>query len=240
MNDGDKGARDMRGFRRLIVFVCFGVAVVSQSVPAASRDDVVRRLGDFQNFFLDFQAAPDRAVPNELLARCYGVIVMRQYRAGFIFGVKGGDGVIFMHDPTTGEWSAPAFIASGEGSFGFQIGGQAIDAIILIMNRSGADMLLRSRFRIGVDASAAVGPVGRDAAAQIGPGVALLAYSRAKGLYAGLSFEGGVLINNDHYNIAMYGMKLGIRDIVFDQSVPIPPEAASFIDTLRIYSGGYR
>jgi hypothetical protein len=86
-----------------------------------------------------------------------------------------------------------------------------------------------------VDASVASGPVGRDAAAQVGPGVALLTYSRAKGLYAGVSLGGGVLINNDQYPAAMYGMKLSIRDIILGRSIPVPPEAASFIDTLRIY-----
>lgn len=199
------------------------------------RAEVVSRLNDFQKFFVDFQLAPDSAVPVELLAQCYGIIIMRQYRAGFVLGVKGGDGVVLLRDPKTGAWSAPAFVVSAEGSFGFQIGGQAVDAIILIMNRDGIDMLLKTRFQIGVDASAAAGPVGRDAAAKVGPGTALLSYSRSQGLYAGASFEGGALLNNDNYNHALYGMKVGLKDILIDQVVPFPPEAKPIIDTIARY-----
>lgn len=209
---------------------------LSVSARAASRMDAVNRLEDFHHFFIEFQYAPDYAVPTDLLADCHGVIIMRQYKAGFVFGVKGGDGVILLHDRDTGEWSAPAFVLSGEGSFGFQIGGQAIDAIILIMNRDGVEMLLKSRFKIGVDASAAAGPVGRDAAAKVGPGTALLAYSRAKGLYAGASFEGGALLNNDKYNRALYGMDIGITDILINRMVATPPEAYPLIETLKSYS----
>ncbi|MDR3078288.1 MAG: lipid-binding SYLF domain-containing protein [Planctomycetota bacterium] len=198
----------------------------------ASRAAAAKRLGDFQAFVSDFQSAPDRSIPGDLLAQCHGVIIMRQYKAGFVFGVKGGEGVVLLHDPATGDWSPPAFVASGEGSFGFQIGGQAIDAIILIMNRSGVDMLLQTRFKIGVDASAAVGPVGRDAAAQVGPGTALLAYSRTRGLYAGVSFEGGALVNNDRMNETLYGRKTGVRDILINRVFPLPEEAEPLIRTL--------
>ncbi len=213
------------------------VLVVGMPVQAAtSRNDVVNRLEYFRRFFMDFQFAPDSAVPGELLAQCHGVMIMRQYKAGFVFGVRGGDGVVFLHDPNTGHWSAPAFIATAEGSFGFQIGGQAIDAIILIMNRSGLDMLLKTRFKIGVDASAAAGPVGRDASAKVGPGTALLAYSRAKGLYAGVAFEGGAMLNNDPFNKAMYGRDIGLREILFDRQVPVPPEAFPMLETLSNYA----
>ncbi|MDR1612530.1 MAG: lipid-binding SYLF domain-containing protein [Planctomycetota bacterium] len=206
----------------------------------ASRADVVRRMSDFQEFFLDFQYAPDKAVPNELLAQCHGIIIMRQYKAGFVFGVKGGDGVVFLHNPDTGAWSPPAFVVTAEGSFGFQIGGQSIDAIILIMNRDGLNMLLKSRFLIGVDAAAAAGPVGRDAAAKVGPGTALLTYSRAKGLYAGAVFEGGAFLNYDAFNHALYGMRVGLKDILIDQAVGFPPEALPLVQTLQAYSDSTR
>lgn len=221
----------------LAICCCLAVFGLAGEARAASRNDVVRRLEEFRRFFVDFQVAPDSAVPGDLLAECYGVIIMRQYKAGFVFGVRGGDGVIFLRDRYTGAWSAPAFIASAEGSFGFQIGGQAIDAIMLIMNQNGVDMLLKSRFKIGVDASAAAGPVGRDASAKVGPGTAILAYSRAKGLYAGVAFEGGAMLNNDKYNRAMYGIDIGIRDILINNRVAVPSEAYPMIETLQSYSG---
>lgn len=205
-------------------------------VKAASRYEVVDRLEDFRKFFIDFQYAPDNAIPGDLLAECYGVIIIREYKAGFVVGVKGGDGVIMMHDRRTGEWSPPAFLISAEGSFGFQIGGQAIDGIILIMNQAGVDMLLKTRFKIGVDASAAAGPVGRDVSAKVGPGTALLTYSRSKGLFAGASFEGGALLNNDKYNRALYGRDVGLREILIDRMAPMPPEALNMVRTLKSYA----
>lgn len=226
----------MRKTLLLAVLAISFAAIAPPELLAASRADAVRRLTDFQSFVTDFQSAPDRSVPGDLLAQCHGVIIMRQYKAGFIFGVKGGEGVILLHNPATGAWSPPAFVASGEGSFGFQIGGQAIDAIILIMNQSGVDMLLQTRFKIGVDASAAAGPVGRDAAAKVGPGTALLAYSRAKGLYAGVSFEGGALVNNDKMNEALYGRKTGIRDILINRIFPLPEEAEPLVRTLSLHA----
>ena len=228
----------MRSHRQKIILGVIGTLVLlfaSGVGMAASRRGVVNRLEDFRKFFADFQLAPDYAIPGDLLAQCHGVIIMRQYKAGFGIGVKGGDGVIFMRDRVTGAWSAPAFIVSAEGSFGFQIGGQMIDAIILIMNQEGVDMLLKSRFQIGVDAAAAAGPVGRNASAKVGPGTALLAYSRAKGLYAGMSFEGGAFLNNNKYNRAMYGMDVGLRNILFDGMVPVPPEAYPMLQTLDYY-----
>ncbi|MCD8140424.1 MAG: lipid-binding SYLF domain-containing protein, partial [Planctomycetaceae bacterium] len=202
----------------------------------ASRNEVTNRLEDFRKFFIDFQLAPDSGIPGDLLAECYGVIIMRQYKAGFIFGARVGHGVIFMHDRFTGEWSPPAFVRSADGSFGFQIGGQSVDAIILIMNQEGVDMLLKTRFSIGVDASAAAGPVGRDMSAQVGPGTAFLTYSRAKGLYAGASFEGSAYLNNNDYNRALYGRSVGIRDILLDRQVAMPPEAQPIIATLKEYA----
>ena len=219
----------------LFAAVCL-VLAFSSPARAATRSDVANRLEDFRQFFVDFQLAPDSAIPGDLLSECYGIIIMRQYKAGFVLGVKGGDGVIFLHDRATGAWSAPAFIASAEGSFGFQIGGQAIDAIMLIMNQDGVDMLLRSRFQIGVDASAAAGPVGRNASAKVGPGTAILAYSRAKGLYAGVAFEGGAFLNHDDFNRALYGMDVGVRDILMGGVVAVPPEAFPIIEAIQSYA----
>jgi lipid-binding SYLF domain-containing protein len=123
-----------------------------------------------------------------------------------------------------------------EASFGFQAGGQAIDAVILIMNQAGIDMLLKTRFTIGVDASAAAGPVGRDVSAEVGPGTALLTYARSKGLFAGASFEGGAMFNHDGYNHALYGMPIGLREILLQRRVPLPREAMPLINTLRSYA----
>ncbi len=229
----------MTAGKRLLVVAALTAILgltLQSSVQAASLNEVVKRLGDFQEFFIDFQSAPDRAIPGDLISQCHGIIIICQYKAGFIFGARGGDGVVFLHDPATGAWSAPGFICSAEGSFGFQIGGQAVDAIILIMNKDGEDMLLKTRFQIGVDASAAAGPVGRDASAKVGPETALLSYSRAQGLYAGVAFEGGALLNYDAFNRALYGRDIGLREILIDKAVPFPPQAKPIIDAIASYA----
>jgi lipid-binding SYLF domain-containing protein len=222
--------------RKALCWLPVLLLVAASQATAASRNEATAQLEDFHRYFVEFQRAPDKAIPEELLAQCHGVIIMRQYKAGFVVGAKIAHGVIIMHDRYTGQWSAPAFVRSAEGSFGFQAGGQAIDAIMLIMNQAGVDMLLKTRFTLGVDASVAVGPVGRDMSGDVGLGAALLSYSRTKGLFAGVSFEGGGWINNNEYNFALYGQPVGLRDILIDRAVPIPAEARPMLAALREYA----
>ena len=221
--------------------VCLGlvasVAMVMAGPAWASRKQLAKRIEQATEYFQDLMEAPDYSIPQTLLQTCRGVIIIRQYKAGFVVGVKGGAGVVLVRDEKSKVWSPPAFVASGEGSFGFQIGGQAIDAVLLIMNREGMEMLARSKFKIGVDASAAVGPVGRDAAAKISPGTAILVYSRTRGLYAGAAFEGGVLVSDDKANEEFYGKKgITLRDILFRGAVKMPGEALPLVELLQKYA----
>lgn len=216
--------------------LCILLAILFCLAPtrgnAATRMEASKRLEDFRQFFIDFQSAPDRAVPDELLAECYGVIIMTQFRAGFIFGGEFGGGVVLLHNRNTGEWSPPAFIRSAGGSWGLQVGGQQTDAIVLIMNQDGVNMLLKSRFSIGIDAAAAAGPVGRNVAAAVGPGTALLTYSRARGLFAGATLGGEAMLNNNEMNTALYGRPVTVRDII-EGRISMPSEAYSLVNTLR-------
>lgn len=224
--------------RKGILLTAVGVAVflIAAECHAAGRRQLIRRIDDATRYVEDIMEAPDTSIPRELLSQCRGIMILRQYRAGFIFGVKGGYGVALARDEDTRKWSAPAFIKAGEGSFGLQIGGQAIDSIFLIMNREGMEMLTKTKFKIGVDASAAAGPVGRDAAVKLGPGTAILVYSRAEGLYAGATFEGGLLLSDEDANETFYDKKgISMKDILFEGKVAISPEAVKLIDTLEKY-----
>ena len=224
--------------RKMLLFMVSGLIMFFMAAEsgAATRRQLTGRIDDAEQYVKDFMEAPDTAIPQELLSQCRGIVILRQYKAGFVFGVKGGYGVALARDEKTREWSAPAFIKSGEGSFGFQIGGQAIDSVFLIMNREGMEMLLKTKFKIGVDASAAAGPVGRDAEAKVGPGTAILVYSRAKGLYAGAAFEGGFLLSDDEANETFYDKKhISIKDILFEKIVAVPSEAGALIKTLEKY-----
>lgn len=222
-----------------VLLLALAFVIIPATAEAATRGDAAERLNHFRNFFLDFQQAPDNAIPGDLLADCYGVIIMEQLRAGFVFGGEYGEGVVLLHDRASGDWSAPAFIRSATGNWGLQIGGQQTDAIVLIMNQDGVDMLLNSRFTMGVDASAAAGPVGRNVAAAVGPGTALLTYARARGLFAGATIGGSGMFNNDSMNAALYGGPITVHDIIAGR-VRIPEESYGLIDALKSYAVSHR
>lgn len=199
--------------------------------------EAVIRLQRAEEYLREIQKTNDAAIPSELFAECRGIIILRQYKAGFIIGAKGGRGVALVKDEKTGAWSPPAFIATAEGSIGWQIGGQSIDTIFLVMNQEGVEMLLKTKFKIGVDASAAAGPVGRDASAKAGIKTALVAYSRSKGLFAGMSIEGGMLVIDGAAHEAMYGdAKATVNDILITRTYPMPKEAEGLIKALEEYS----
>ena len=148
---------------------------------------------------------PDRAIPKDLLDRAEAVAIFPGViNAAFIFGGRGGVGVISRRTPT--GWSAPAFFKIGGGSFGAQIGGQKIDYIMLIMNEGGLRGLLQDKFELGGEASVAAGPVGRAASATTTTTLdaGILSYSRAKGLFAGVSIQGAVISPDNDRNQAVY------------------------------------
>ncbi len=219
---------------RLVLLITCCFFLVTSDVYAISKKKLNDRIERYNNYIEEVMEIPETAVPSTLLKSCKGILIMRQYKAGFIFGVKGGSGVALKRDTKTGKWSAPTFVANAEGSFGLQIGGQAIDAILLIMNKSGVESLLMAKCKLGVDASIAVGPVGRDAEAKIGPDTAFLVYSKAKGLYGGLSFEGGIISQDNRANKKFYDRKVTVKEI-FKGEVDVPEEARVLIKTLDKY-----
>jgi len=219
---------------RLVLLITCCFLLVTSETYAISKKKLNDRIERYNNYLEEVMEIPDTAIPSKLLKSCKGILIMRQYKAGFIFGAKGGAGVALKRDIKTGKWSAPTFVSNAEGSFGFQAGGQAIDAILLIMNKSGVESLLMTKFKLGIDASFAVGPVGRDAEAKLGPDTAFLVYSKAKGFYGGASFEGGIITQNNRANKKFYGRKVTVKEI-FKGEVDVPEEANALINTLERY-----
>ncbi len=206
----------------------------------ASIENLNQRIERAKVYLEDINAAPDRGIPEVLLSDCKGIIFMKMYNAGFVFGIKGGYGIVLVKDPVTKKWSAPAFLTYAGGSFGAQIGAQEIEAIYLIMNRKGINMLEKTKFTIGVDASAAAGPVGRNFAGSIGPGTSILVYSRAKGLYAGATFTGAAFMNDDVANHEFYhNDTITTQDILFKKEVAVPKIAIPLIRDIKKYSQIY-
>ncbi len=216
----------------LLIICCF--LLITPDAYAVSKKKLNERIERANNYLEEIMESPDTAIPSSLLKSCHGAVIIRQYKAGFIFGVKGGKGVALKKDKKTGKWSAPTFVTSGEGSVGLQIGLQAVDAILLIMNKSGIESLLLLKFKLGVDASIAVGPVGRDVDAKVGPDTAFLVYSRAKGFYGGISLEGGIITQDNGANERFYGREATVKEI-FKNEVEVPDEAKELIKTLEKY-----
>jgi len=199
------------------------------------REKSESRLDDSAKILNELLGAPDKGIPNDVYknAKCVAVIPS-MVKGGFVFGAEHGRGVATCR--LAQGWSAPAFFTMTGGSWGAQIGGQAIDLVMLVMNDKGMKDMLNANFNFGGDASAAAGPVGRDASATTDWKFKseVLTYSRARGLYAGAILKGASLREDDDSTIAFYGKPTGFRSILTGD-VPTPTNASAqrFLSTVR-------
>jgi lipid-binding SYLF domain-containing protein len=195
----------------------------------SAREDATDRLDNATKVMHEIMGAPDNGIPEEVLehARCVAV-VPHMMKGGFIFGGKGGKGVATCR--TANGWSAPAFITISGGNWGLQIGVEAVDLVMIIQNEKGMQRLLSSNFHVGGDASAAAGPVGRHAEAGTDwkMDTEILTYSRAKGVFAGLTLEGASIRQDDDSRHAMYGRKVTTRALLLGK-VAAPAAAQPFL-----------
>jgi SH3 domain-containing YSC84-like protein 1 len=180
-------------------------------------------------------ATPDKQIPDSILrqATCVGV-VPGMLKGAFIFGAEYGQGVVTCR--TGHGWSGPVFIRMAGGSWGFQIGGQGTDLVLVAVNQRGFQDLIHSKFKIGADASAAAGPVGRDAAASTNWKLQseLLTWSRSKGLFAGVDLSGVSVTQNTDDTDTLYGAAHPFN-VVLRGDVPVPPDAVPFVRTVAKY-----
>jgi SH3 domain-containing YSC84-like protein 1 len=199
----------------------------------SAREDATDRLENATGVVHAIMSAPDSGIPEEVLehAKCIAV-VPHMVKAGFIFGGKGGKGVATCR--TADGWSAPAFITISGGSWGLQIGVEAVDLVLIIQNEKGMQKLLSSNFHVGADASAAAGPVGRHAEAGTNwkMDTEILTYSRAKGVFAGLTLEGASIRQDSDSRHAIYGSNVTTRALLLGK-VPAPSAAQPFLAEIR-------
>jgi SH3 domain-containing YSC84-like protein 1 len=222
---------------------CLAALVLSIALATFAEDKdqekdkkEVDRLNESAVVLKEILGMPD-SIPKDLLNKAVCVVVYPSVKkAAFIVGGSYGRGVITCRTGKefTGGWSAPAMFALEGGSFGFQIGAQATDFVLLIMNESGANSVMSSKVKLGADASAVAGPVGRNASAEtdVVLKAEILSYSRAKGLFAGISLAGSTLRADDGANKALYGKELKAREIVREGKVPTPVAARRLIAIL--------
>src|SRR6201982_1534921 len=209
---------------------------VSSVARAANKDKDEDRLKDCGTVLKEILDIPDN-IPQDLLDKADCVVVYPSVlKAAFVVGGSYGRGAMTCRkgENFTGAWSAPTMMALEGGSFGFQIGGQATDFVLLVMNESGARGILAGKVKLGGEASVAAGPVGRDASAETDVTLRseILSYSRSRGLFAGISLEGSTIRPDNGDNRRVYGRKIPARSIVLSGAVAVPPAGEQLISTL--------
>jgi lipid-binding SYLF domain-containing protein len=220
-----------------ILGVLCAVAISAGMIPAASAQDAKLddRLTSAAAVIDEVMGTPDKGIPQAILAGASCVVVVPSFKKGaFIGGVQYGQGVATCRTPQ--GWSAPVFVQLTGGSFGFQIGGQATDLVLVAMNQNGLQDMLKNKFKIGGDAAASAGPVGRNA--QAGTDWKLnaefLTYSRSKGLFAGIDLDGTVLSQNSNDTSTEYGSNVPYTAVLQGQ-VGTKENARHFVHTVAKY-----
>ena len=206
-------------------------------VPLFAQDKEEDRLQNAGKVMQEIIKAPD-GIPQSVLDKADCVVVLPSVLK-FAIGIGGsyGRGVMTCRGGSTfhGPWGAPTMMALEGGSFGLQLGGNATDFILLLMSPRSAENILKSKVKLGADASAAAGPVGRTASAETDATLRaeILSYSRARGLFAGISLEGSTLRPDNDANKNLYGKEVSAEDIVFKKAVPVPASAKLLLETLQ-------
>jgi lipid-binding SYLF domain-containing protein len=212
--------------------------LLTGTLYAASKEQ--KRLENSGVVMQEIMNTPEN-IPQEVLEKAECVIVFPSVlKAAFVVGGSYGRGAMVCRTGKEfrGPWGAPAMYALEGGSIGFQIGGQATDLVLLVMNQRGADSILSSKVKLGADASVAAGPVGRDASADTDAYLRseVLSYSRSRGLFAGISLEGSTLRPDDDASANIYGRKFTARQIVIGAEAPIPASGRHLVAVLQKYA----
>jgi lipid-binding SYLF domain-containing protein len=196
------------------------------------------RLSNAAKAFQEIMSAPDKGIPGNVLDKAACVIVVPgMKKGGFIVGGSFGRGAISCRGAGNKGWGSPAMVELGGGSVGFQIGAEATDVVMLVMNRDGIESLLKSKFTLGGEASVAGGPVGRSSSAETDAAMKskILSYSRSRGAFAGVSLQGTTLHQDEDANKAVYGKELG-SDEILNGKVSAPAAAKPLTGVLTKYS----
>jgi lipid-binding SYLF domain-containing protein len=208
-------------------------------IRISAQNDEAERVRGSITVFDEIMAARDKAIPASILEKAEGIAIFPgTIKGGFIVGGQHGRGVLGARVEGSRAWSAPGFMTVTGGSFGAQIGAQAVDLVLVIMNRRGLERMMSNEFKVGVDAGVAAGPVGRDASAatDIQMRAEILSYSRSRGLFAGINLNGSSIRSDDDANRRFYGTALRSADIVFRPTLNAPSAAADWQATLEKYA----
>jgi SH3 domain-containing YSC84-like protein 1 len=223
--------------KHIISLVIFAVAFAVPAVAETTREEDARRMTNAAEVLRAIERAPDKAIPAKIMqsAKCVAIIPGEK-KVAFFVGGNWGKGLVSCRE-TNGDWSAPLFLSMGGGSFGFQWGATSTDVILVFRSRHGLEKQLSDKFQIGAGAEAAAGPVGRDASADtdVAMRAEVLAYSRSRGVFAGIDLKGAVLQPDESGNKAFYGN--ADRTAILTGGVPAPAGASPLLRALAAGAG---
>jgi lipid-binding SYLF domain-containing protein len=222
----------IRNFLGLVALA--GLAVAAKDEPA----EALKRIDEANTVMQEIMSVPDKGIPQDLLDKAHCVAIIPGLKqGGFIVGAKYGKGVLMCRRPN-GGWKGPATVRVEGGSFGLQIGAGEVDVVLLIMNQKGAEKIMRSQFKVGGEAGAMAGPVGRTVQAETDAYMRaeILGYSRSRGVFAGVALSGSTLREDSDDNLAIYGTRMSNEEILSRSPAPTPAAAKPLVGTLNRYS----
>jgi lipid-binding SYLF domain-containing protein len=219
----------------LVALLCTVLSVNTLAAQETKKTEEAERAAEATRVLTEIMSIPEQSIPDELMSHAHGIAVIPHVVKGaFGFGGQWGKGLMSQRGED-GRWSAPSYVEITGGSFGLQIGVQATDIVLVFTDEGGVRGLLKSKLKLGADASATAGPVGRKA--EVGTDVLLrsgvFAYSRSKGLFAGISLDGSVVSIDDDANRKVYGKDMNAEEILFGKSTSIKPEVREFVATMQ-------
>jgi len=224
----------MKKLLTLCLAALLGATALRADDAHTPRPNLVEKVAVCEGILRDFMANPNTAIPPSVWQHARGVMILSQFKAGFIFGVKGGYGVIMVKKPN-GRWSLPVLIDASEASLGAQIGAKDIDTVCILTDDQTPRLLFTSRFNIGVDAKAVAGPssaeVERDAKTTFTAPV--LVYTKSVGLYAGATVKAGHVERNDDANFILYNTAYTMPELLYSDWVTPPPDVQPLMTYLQ-------
>ena len=214
------------------LFCLTALVATLPAAPSATRESVITQLDSCEAILQEIQGNVKTAIPTNILRRAKGIVIVNQFQAGFLVGVKDGYAVAMVRRPN-GKWSVPAFLRSGELSFGLQAGGKAINAVYVLMDDNTARLLLKNRMNLGAEAKAVAGirAAEREAVTKNLPGDAnVYVYSTTEGFYLGAAVKTGYMSPNDEANRVFYNSNHRMPELLFSDWVTPPPETHFLMD----------
>ena len=218
-------------------FLLFAIALLATQLHAESkspRDDLVTRVETCEAILQEFMYHPETAIPAPVLQRARAIVILNQFKAGFLLGIKDGYGVI-LAKRSDGHWSVPVLISAGETSLGLQVGARSIETILVITDENTPRLLFNHRFNVGVDAKAVAGPKAAEAESDNRPIIdaPVLVYTKSAGLFAGATVKAGYISRNDDANRILYNTQYTMPELLYSDWVTPPGEVRPLMDLLQ-------